>query len=92
VTTSANPPAGGTATGCTAGTGCIMQIDLPASWPPAATTAGLAQPTGTSGMVMDNVGAGAQESSLYFTRLGNSSCNGTGGVGCAVKLTQAGLQ
>ena len=90
VTNNANP--GGTATGCTGGTGCIIQIDLPANWPPAATTAGLAQATGTSGIVMDNVGSGAQQSNIYFTRLGNSNCSGTGGVGCAVKLTQSGLQ
>ena len=52
---------------------------------------------GSSGIVVDNVGGGAQESSLYYTYLSNSTntnnatCNGTTGVGCAVKVTQSGL-
>lgn len=60
----------------------------------------------TSGIVVDNagtaIGAGApfvQASSIYFTLGTNStgtgpgvpSCNTTAGVGCAVKLTQSGL-
>ncbi len=102
--TNANP--GGTATGCTAGQGCVASIVLGGAWPPAATTAGFAVPFfltgvqtgsgGTSGIVIDNVGAGAQESSLYFTFQVNSTaavpCNGTIGVGCAVKVTQSALQ
>jgi hypothetical protein len=46
--------------------------------------------------VVDNVSASAQASSLYFTYLSNSAigaaCNGVSGIGCAVKLTQSGLQ
>ena len=58
----------------------------------------------TSGIVVDNqadtsVPAGFQASSLYFTLSGNStgtgpgvpSCNTTPTVGCAIKLTQSGL-
>jgi hypothetical protein len=58
----------------------------------------------TSGIVVDNqadtsVAAGFQASSLYFTLSGNStgtgpgvpSCNTTPTVGCAIKLTQSGL-
>jgi hypothetical protein len=58
----------------------------------------------TSGIVVDNqadtsVGVFPQASSLYFTLAANStgagpgvpSCDTTAGVGCAVKLTQAGL-
>jgi hypothetical protein len=100
----ANP--GGTATGCTAGQGCVSMIVLGGAWPPAATTAGIAVPFiltgvqtgsgGTSGIVVDNVGAGAQESSIYYTFRTNSTaavpCNGTVGVGCAVKVTQSALQ
>jgi hypothetical protein len=93
----ANPPsAGGTATGCTAGQGCTMSIVLSGAWPPAATTAGIPSSGGTSGIVVDNVGAGAQQSSIYYTYLANSvaaaTCNGTIGVGCAVKVTQLALQ
>jgi hypothetical protein len=58
----------------------------------------------TSGIVVDNqadttVGVFPQASSLYFTLAGNStgtgpgvpSCNTTPTVGCAIKLTQSGL-
>jgi hypothetical protein len=112
--TNANPPSGGgTATGCTAGQGCVASIDVSSfvvggagTWPPTATTAGIAAPFiltgaqtgsgGTSGIVVDNVGVGAQESSIYYTFQTNSTagvtCNTTTGVGCAVKVTQSGLQ
>ena len=98
------PPVPGTATGCTAGQGCVCMIVLGVVWPPAATSAGIAVSTmvvgqggngGTSGIVVDNVGAGAQESSIYYTFRTNSTaavpCNGTAGVGCGVKLTQSAL-
>jgi hypothetical protein len=104
--TNANPPAGGTATGCTAGQGCVASIVVGGAWPPAATTAGIAAPFiltgvqtgsgGTSGIVVDNVGVGVQESSIYYTYQTNSTaavtCNTTAGVGCAVKVTQSALQ
>jgi hypothetical protein len=85
---------GGNATGC-GGNGCVMSIALGGTWPPATTTAGIPASGGSSGIVIDNVGAGAQESSLYYTYLsastGGITCNGTTGVGCAVKATQSGL-
>jgi hypothetical protein len=97
VTGTAFPPSfGGNATGCTVGLGCAMSIVLGGAWPPGATTAGIPASGGTSGMVVDNVGGGAQESNLYYTYLSNSNgfitCNGTTGVGCAVKVTQSALQ
>jgi hypothetical protein len=53
----------------------------------------------TSGFVVDNTSTSAQTSSFYFslgadstgTGPGVPSCNTTAGVGCAVKLTQSGL-
>lgn len=53
----------------------------------------------TSGIVVDNTSTSAQASSFYFSLATNStgagpgvpSCNTTAGVGCAVKLTQSGL-
>ncbi len=42
--------------------------------------------TGTSGIVIDNVGTGAGEASIYFGTL-----SGTGATNSAVKMTQAGL-
>ena len=72
-----------------------MSIALGGAWPPATTTNGIPASGGSSGIVVDNVGAGAQESSLYYTYLSNSAtnftCNGTTGVGCAVKSTQSNL-
>jgi hypothetical protein len=48
-----------------------------------------AETGGTSAIVVDNVSAANQASSIYFSRLGSSAC-GAGGTGrCAVKLTQA---
>jgi hypothetical protein len=46
-----------------------------------------AENTGTSGIVIDNVGAGVGEASIYFGTL-----SGTGATNTAVKMTQAGLQ
>jgi hypothetical protein len=105
VAINATPTPAGTATGCTATQGCVASIVLGGAWPPAATTAGIAVPFiltgvqtgsgGTSGIVVDNVGAGAQESSIYYMFRLNSTaavpCNGTVGVGCAVKATQSTL-
>jgi hypothetical protein len=92
----------GTATGCQpvsvlTSSGCVMSIALGGAWPPATTTAGIPASGGSSGIVVDNVGAGAQESSLYYTYLSNSTntnnttCNVATGVGCAVKATQSNL-
>lgn len=76
--------------------GCIMSFNVTAGTTPTATSARAAASGGTSGIVVDNVSASAQASSLYFTYLSNSAigatCNGVTGVGCAVKLTQSGLQ
>jgi len=43
--------------------------------------------TGTSGVIIDNVGSGAGEASIYFGTL-----SGTGATNSAVKMTQSGLQ
>jgi hypothetical protein len=43
--------------------------------------------TGTSAIIIDNVGTGAGEASIYFGTL-----SGTGATNSAVKMTQAGLQ
>jgi len=78
------------------GGGCIMSFNVTAGTTPTATAARAAASGGTSGIVIDNVSASTQASSLYFTYLSNgiigSACNGVIGVGCAIKLTQSGLQ
>jgi hypothetical protein len=89
---------GTTATNCplTAPTGCVMSIDVTSGAFPTALNNSLGEIGGTSGIIIDNVGAFGQDSSLYFSRLGQSSltnCGGSGAalVGCAVKLTQQGF-
>jgi len=89
---------GGSATNCpqTAPTGCVMSVDVTSGAFPTVLTDSLGEVGGTSGIVIDNVGTFGQDSSLYFSRLGQSSlsnCGGSGAalVGCAVKLTQQGF-
>jgi hypothetical protein len=80
--------------GCGTG-GCVMSITLGGAWPPAVVTNAVPASGGTSGIVIDNVGTGVQQSNIYFTYQRNSTvaikCNATTGVGCAVKLTQSAL-
>jgi hypothetical protein len=78
-----------------AGVGCVMSVNITNI--PAALTIGSSIPEimGASGIIVDNNSTSAQASSLYFSNQGNSTaalkCNTTTGVGCAIKLTQAGL-
>ena len=88
--------------------GCLMALNLTnlgGAWPPAAVDNGYPVPNSvaygasTSGIVVDNVADPTtypQASSIYFTFARNAvaaaACNGATGVGCAVKLTQSGLQ
>ena len=58
----------------------------------------IAEIGGPSGIIVDGFADTTtypQASSLYFSNQGNSTsgipCSGTVGVGCAIKLTQAGL-
>jgi hypothetical protein len=85
--------------------GCLLSINVTGNptWPPTVASAGVSLPNGiggsASGIIVDNASTGAQASSIYFSLLNNSlgsgpglpSCNTTSGVGCAVKLTQSGL-
>lgn len=54
----------------------------------------VAEAGGTSGIIVDNVSASNQASSIYFSTLANSANCAVAGVNmhCAVKLTQGGLQ
>jgi predicted outer membrane lipoprotein len=82
---------GGTATGCTSG--CLMGLNLTGmTWPPALSRFSvLPVPNGPSGIVVDNVGTGGQESSVYFGPSEGANCTTPSGSGCAVKATQSGL-
>lgn len=86
--------------------GCLISVNVlgATTWPPAnvgntASVPGNASGA-SSGIVVDNISTAAQASSIYFSMTANSvltgpglpTCNTTAGVGCAVKLTQSGLQ
>jgi hypothetical protein len=82
------------ANGCTAsggGTaGCVMSLDITSGFPVLGT--GRPEAGGTSGIIVDNVSAQPEASSIYFTTQSAGTCgDGVSGGGCAVKLTQSGL-
>ncbi len=83
------------ATCITAGVGCVMSVNITSN--PGTLTIGSSIPEimGASGIIVDNNSTSAQASSLYFSNQGNSTtavkCGATTGVGCAIKVTQAGL-
>jgi hypothetical protein len=88
------PP--GNTTNCP-GTGCVMSADVTSGSVPLHILSSAPELGGTSGIIIDNVGTDVQESNIYFSRLKQtalSSCGGSGAtlVGCAVKLSQLGLQ
>ncbi len=75
---------------------CVLEMTVTGGIFTTTPTAGLLESGGTSGIIVDNDGAGVGQASIYFTPLGNASatypCGGTTtAVGCAVKLTQVGL-
>jgi hypothetical protein len=82
-----------------AGVGCVMSVNITNT--PVALIIGSSIPEimGASGIIVDNNSTSAQASSLYFSNQGNSTnalkcgptTGGTVGVGCAVKVTQSGL-
>jgi hypothetical protein len=88
----------GSGTNCGSG-GCVMSINV-TNTPGTLTIANsIAEINGPSGITVDNdanTTTFPQASSLYFSNQGNSTagvpCGATTGVGCAVKVTQAGLQ
>ncbi len=77
--------------GCTGSTGCVYAVTVPTAAPFTfpTTAVGVPEAGGTSGIVVDNVASGGQESNIYFSTLANGACAATNG--CIVKLTQAGL-
>jgi hypothetical protein len=71
--------------------GCIMSFDITTGFP-SASSAARPEAGGTSGIVVDNISAAAQASNIYFTTLSDTTCgDSVSGGGCAVKLTQTGL-
>jgi hypothetical protein len=90
----------------TTNAGCLISMNVTGNpaWPPANVDSTASLPAhnagAASGINVDNISTDAQASSIYFSLTANStgtgpgvpSCNTTAGVGCAVKLTQSGLQ
>jgi len=76
---------------CTGAAGCVISFDITSAFPSAVSQAVNAA-SGTGGIVVDNMSTSTQASSIYFSTLANTTCNGVGGIGCAIKLTQSGLQ
>ncbi len=77
------------------GAGCVMSINVTGTPPALSIAHSIAEIGGPSGIIVDNNANSAQASSLYFSNQGNSTaanqCNAITGVGCAVKVTQSGL-
>jgi hypothetical protein len=74
--------------------GCVMSINVTNRPGTLAIANSIAEIGGPSGIIVDNDANTTnfpQSSSLYFSTQANGTCGATTGVGCAVKLTQAGL-
>jgi hypothetical protein len=87
----------GSGTNC-GGAGCVMSVNVTGTPATLAVANSIAEINGPSGIVVDNAANTTlfpQSSSLYFSSQGNSTagvpCGVTVGVGCAVKVTQSGL-
>jgi hypothetical protein len=87
----------GKGTNCGGG-GCVMSINVTGIPSTLSIANSIAEINGPSGIIVDNdanTTTFPQASSIYFSNQGNSTagvpCGATAGVGCVVKLTQAGL-
>jgi hypothetical protein len=73
-------------------TGCVESFDITSAFPTTA-LATFASPSGTSGIIVDNVSVSGHASSLYYSPLTASICTGNASAtGCAVQVTQSGLK
>jgi hypothetical protein len=82
----------------TGAVGCVMSVNITSTPATLAIGSSIPEILGASGIIVDNnanTTTSPQASSLYFSNQGNSTagvtCGGTTGVGCAIKVTQAGL-
>jgi hypothetical protein len=87
----------GSGTNC-GGVGCVMSVNVTGTPLLLSISNSIAEIGGPSGIIVDNDADTTlfpQASSLYFSNQGNSTagnpCGVTVGVGCAIKVTQAGL-
>jgi hypothetical protein len=87
--------ANGAQNACTSATGCVYSFDATSPLAAGATaTAGLPSSGGSSGIIVDNVGAATSTvANVYYSTLGNQACTTSGGTGgCAVQASQNQLQ
>ncbi len=73
-------------------TGCVIGFNVTSGSISSATApAGSSSATGgASGIIVDNAGAAAGESNIYFSALANQTCTTSGGTsGCAIQISQS---
>jgi len=75
-------------------TGCIESFDITSGNPTTAVAeyGGTGATVGSSGMTVDNVSASGRASSVYFGTESVSTCTGGSAGGCAVQVSQSGLE
>jgi hypothetical protein len=77
--------------GACGGGGCIMSFDVTSGTLPGAPTSSLAENGGTSGVIIDTLGAAAAGSNqVYFSPLGTGQVCPSA-AGCAIQASQSGL-
>lgn len=89
--------AAGSQNGCsgtTGANGCVYSFNATAALNAGATaTAGLAATGGSSGLIVDNIGAaGSTVANVYFSTLADQTCGTSGTGGCAVQASQDALR
>ena len=91
-----------TSNGITCTGACLYNYNVFNSTTAGTPTAGVAASGGTSGISIDNTLTGAGQSQIYYTTQGGATCSGINGAGvgaigygthgCAVQVSQSGLQ
>jgi hypothetical protein len=72
--------------------GCVVGFNVTSGSLSASTTPTGSSPAagGASGIIVDNLGAAAGESNIYFSALANQTCTTSGGTsGCAIQISQS---
>ena len=83
--------ANGAQSACTSTTGCIYSFNATSPLASGATaTSGMSSAGGSSGIIVDNIGAATDTTAnIYFSTLGNQACATSGGTGgCAIQTSQ----
>jgi hypothetical protein len=73
--------------GCTAGGGCVYNLNVTSAIP-SGVTAGITATSGASGIVIDNIASTTGASQIYYEETSTTTCSGGTG-GCAVQTSQS---